>query len=828
MARSTDDATPIGGRSSAARLAAGPASADGGPLAAAPGVSLLLRTPLVLLAALLSSTLAALAIAVAVTFGAQLDRTLESAEILEERLQLLEVTVEPLLIVEELETAAWMHLLADTQLEPWERKRQELAESLPRTRARLRELAEASAHSGGLARDLLFALDSFEEEYPAIDDPFDAVMASGRLSQTLRWARIAPPESEWFQLASAVFDAQIAPAIPYDHLDALLAMRWRSRGAPALPQAVQDWLAVAIAENLRAGRELESADNARERGLVRPLREALDARRAAAAHPELGRLFSGLEQLDGFAELRAANPFLLGLTPELQPLPEQLHATAALLSLELERLATAARTLLEREVATATARIARQLRWTVAAAAALAIGALALLLWIERHRRRLYRALAQAAEVDQLTGLGNRRVLHRVARRLCQSQRGSVGLLALDLDHFKAINDTYGHQTGDEALAEFAARCRAALRDDDEIIRMGGDELVIVLHRRDDPEQHCRELAQRIVAALDDPVRCRGHELRLQVSIGCATARLPTEIDDLLVEADLALHGAKQASPESPRFALAAVGGGVVRRLPEMLRRGELECEFQPQFESDDDRVVAFEALVRWPGDPVPGITPRTLVDAVEWLGLNRLLLGNVVARVGDALRITGRRFAGRFWINLSASDLATPRAADELLALFEASRLPFERLGVELTETLPIIDTVATRAAFAHLRGHGVAVALDDFSTGSSTLHLLSRLPLDVVKLDRSAVVGIADDQASQVLTRAVLDICRHHGVRCVAEGVESADDVEELHRIGVDAVQGFVLSKPLRLDELAALFDDREARPVAAPRAAPAAPGS
>jgi diguanylate cyclase (GGDEF)-like protein len=791
---------------------------------APPGLSLLLRSPLVLLAALLTSTLAALAIAVAVTSGFRLDRTLESAEILEERLQLLQVTIEPLLIAEQLEAAAWMHLLADAPVEVWERKRQELEATLPRTRARIRETAERSAHSAGLARDLLAALDSFEQEYPAIDDPFDAVLATGRLSRTLRWNRIAPPEGEWFQLAGAVFDAQIAPARPYDHLDALLAMWWRSRGEPALPASIEDWLAVAIAENLRAGRELGSPEDGRERGLVRPLREAIDPDRATAVHPELGRLFSQLEQLDGFEQLRAANPFLLGLALRLQVPPEQLYATATLLSLELERMAAAARELLQHEVATATARADRDRRMTVAAAAALAAGALALLLWIERHRRRLYRSLAQAAEIDQLTGLGNRRVLRRVGRRLSQSPRGAVGLLALDLDHFKAINDTYGHQAGDHALAEFAARCRAALHDDDEIIRMGGDEVVIVLHRRSDPETACRGLAERIVTSLTEPVRSRGHELRLQVSIGCATATLPTELDDLLVEADLALHHAKRTSPEAPRFAMATLGGGVVRSLPEMLRRGELDCEFQPQFDRRDGAVADLEALVRWPREPGAGITPSTLVDAVEWLGLNHLLLRNVVARVGDALHATGPSFSGRIWINLSASDLASPRAADQLLALFEAHGLAFDRLGVELTETLPIIDAIAVQAAFAHLRAHGVAVALDDFSTGSSTLQLLSRLPLDVVKLDRSAVAGIARDQASQVLTRAVLDICRHHGVRCVAEGVESAADVEELHRIGVDAVQGFVLSKPLRLDELVELFGESAAAPRLAARKAAA----
>jgi len=758
---------------------------------------------MVLVAGVLISALAALSIGIAVLYSARLDHKLEQAAILEQRERLLEATLEPLFEADRVESVAWMHLLGDRPIEDFERAREQLAQSLERARRTITAALDAG-NSGDLARDLLLALDTFEAEHPELGGPFETVVATDRLWQTLGWIRIPPPESGWFRLASVVFDAQLAPAYAFDHLDAMLAMRWRNGDGQPLPAAVDDWLAVGLADTQRVARELVDASDALERGVVRPLRETLDRQRAAAVHPELGRLFAELDSLPGFQQVREDNAFLFGLRDRPSKTPEQLYTEATVLSLELAQIVARAQEILHRHVLMETARARRARLLAVIGAAVLGIGAAVLLVWIERYRRRLFRSLQRAAEVDQLTGLGNRHALRRIAERLSQASDGTVSLLALDLNRFKAINDTYGHLTGDEALALFAARCRAVLRPGDVMIRMGGDEFLIVLESRRDPEEAARAVAARIMASLSSPVTCRDHQFVLEVSIGCATADLPLEIDDLLVEADLALHEAKQTSADTFRYALATVRGGVVRRVPEMLRQRQLECDFQPQVDLATGDVIGLEALARWPSEAPQTVTPRTMVDAVEWLGLHRELVVNVLARVATALDRLGGVLAGRIWINLSPSDLASPKAAAELLELFHAHGIPFDRIGVELTETLPAVDLEIAREAFAHLRRHGVGVALDDFTTGSSTLHLLSRLPLDVIKLDRSVVQGIATDQASQVLTRAILDICRHHGVRCVAEGVESRDDLDRLAHIGVETVQGFVLSRPLDLDQL------------------------
>ncbi|HVS66692.1 MAG TPA: EAL domain-containing protein [Thermoanaerobaculia bacterium] len=797
-----------------------------GQPAPTPSESLLLRTPLVLVSGVLaSSVLATLAIVIAMLYSARLSQSLEQAEILHQRERLLHATLEPLLEADRVESAAWMHLLGGRPIENFERAKAELVQSLERTREIVTE-AQNAEHSSDLARDVLLALDTFEAEHPELGGPFETVLATDRLWQTLGWIRISPPESEWFRLASVVFEAELAPAYAYDHLDNVLAMQWHAGPGRSLPPAVEDWLAVQVAENLRVAGEVEGRDEALERGVVRPLRDTLNQRRAAAVNPELGRLFSELDSLRGFQQMREDNALLFGLREAPQKAPEQLYAEATLLDFELTRMTESAQQILDRQLLLETARARRHRLLTAIAAAALALSALALLVWIEHHRRRLFLSLKRTAEIDQLTGLGNRHALRRTAERLSDTVGGTVSLLALDLDRFKAINDTYGHQTGDEALAVFAARCRGVLRPGDEMMRMGGDEFLVVLESRNDPEGAARAVAERIIGSLSTPVRCRDHQFVLEVSIGCATADLPLEIDDLLVEADLALHEAKQASADTFRYAVATVSGGVVRRLPEMLRQRQLECDFQPQVDLTTGEIVGLEALARWPTAAPQKVAPRTMVDAVEWLGLNRELVINMLSRVGAALQRLNASFAGRFWINLSPSDLANPRAAEELLELLREHGLPFDRIGVELTETLPVVDLEIARGAFERLRQHGVGVALDDFTTGSSTLQLLSRLPLDTIKLDRTVVGGIATDQASQVLTRAILDICQHHGVRCVAEGVESREDLDQLARIGVETVQGFVLARPLDLDQLEEFLATRSEETRPSPRTEPSGP--
>ncbi|HVS13861.1 MAG TPA: EAL domain-containing protein [Thermoanaerobaculia bacterium] len=785
---------------------------------APPRTSLLLRPPL-LWASLVAPALATLAVTAAILVAGRLTGTLEDAEVLAHRRQLLVAALDPLLAVDRLEAEAWMTLLAETPPGRYEVEKAQFVDRLERAKTRFGELAHAGDHSSALARQLIDAVETFEQEFPIIGGPFDAALASARLWQTLGWIRIPPPESPWFELSNAAFDAQIAPAYPLDHVDRALAMHWRAQGSPPLATPVEDWLEVVIAESVRQGRELGIPALARTRGYLRPLNETLPLETAARADPELAALFEELRRLPGYELMRDSTPFLLDLAPALPLTPEELHARMLAFSTRLAEGGERALGILDARVVADTA-AARRNRWlTSLAAAVLAGGALVFLVWIERHRRRLNQGLRRAAEIDHLTGLANRSALAKVQARLQGRDAGGLALMVLDLDNFKAINDTYGHQIGDLALVAFAERCRAALRSQDLLIRVGGDEFVAVLENLCDPAGEAPAVAERIVAALRDPVSCRDRQLMLKVSIGCATAAQPTDLDELLVEADLALREAKERSPDHPCFVGATVRGRLVRRLPEMLNEQALECHFQPQVDRRSGAVIGLEALVRWPvADPLE-VEPTTLVDAVEWLGLNRLLVRNVLARVEQTSRALGATYRGRFWVNLSASDLATPRAAEDLLGLIADAGLHPARLGVELTESLPLLDLQTAAHALAALRERGTTIALDDFTTGSATLHLLARLPLDVVKLDRVVVDGIAEDESSQVLTRAILEVCRHHRVVCLAEGVERPEDLDELDRIGIDAVQGFVLAGPLPVEELAAYLES--ARAPAARRA-------
>jgi diguanylate cyclase (GGDEF)-like protein len=778
----------------------------------APRPSLMLRPPL-LWASLMSPALAALAVTAAILVNASLTRTLEDAEVLAHRRELLVAALDPLLAVDRMEAEAWMTLLAGSPVERYEVEKAEFTARLARAKERFQELGESDDHSRTLARQLTEAVETFEQEFPVIGGPFDAAQASSRLWQTLGWIRVPPAESPWFELSNVVFDAQVAPAYPLDHVDRSLAMHWRAQGSPPLPSPVEDWLEVVIAESVRQGRELGMPALARTRGYIRPLNETLPMDNAARADPELAALFEELRALPGYEAMRDSTPFLLDLAPALPYPPQELHARMLSFSNRLAEGTKRALDILDARVVADTA-TARRNRWLAnLTAAVLALSAVGVLIWIERHRRRLNLGLRRAAEIDHLTGLANRSALAKVQARVQRGETGALALMVLDLDNFKAINDTYGHQIGDLALVAFAERCRAALRSQDLLIRVGGDEFVAVLEDLRDPATEAPVVAERIASALRDPVSCRDRQLMLKVSIGCATASRPTDLDELLVDADLALREAKERSPDHPCFVAATVRGRLVRRLPEMLSELGLECHFQPQHDRRTGEVIGLEALVRWPtADPLQ-VEPGTLVDVVEWLGLNRQLVRNVLARVEQAARRLGPAYRGRFWLNLSASDLATPRAAEDLLRLIEEAGLDPERLGVELTESLPLLDLQTAAHALAALRERGMTIALDDFTTGSATLHLLSRLPLDVVKLDRVVVHGIASDESNQVLTRAILEICRHHGVVCLAEGVEEPEDLEELDRIGIDAVQGFVLAEGLPIAELASYLEPSRA---------------
>lgn len=745
------------------------------------------------------------AIAAALLFAGRAERASETAESFHRRLELLRIERDLVFAADRLEALALLNLITGSHSGDLAAAQESFERRVAGTEAALERFLAAGDHGNEAARRLLDAVEAFSRADVPPGSATESMRAVWELYTHLDWVLLASPDGKWFDLADYVHDLQIAASYAFDTVDEYLARCWQLSRPPTDPEVAARLESVAA--YLRAlGRQSE--DPVSTRWNIDPL---LDVERARTYGPDLAALATGLAEAPGAQTIRDAVPFLLHRTDEPGLPPEQMYERMAEYS---EQLLTAAERGLEiagGRIA-AEARTAQRRRAAAYAVALLAtIAAVAMLLAVELHRRRFNRHLRRLAETDSLTGVGNRRTLHATERpRLADPRQGGFALIQLDVDNFKAINDSFGHHVGDRALVAVAETCRAAVRADDSIARIGGDEFVIVLHRLGEPEAGAREVAHRIHEHLGRPLDCDGHALRVQVSTGIATATGAADLDELMIEADLALYAAKQRGSNHQEVFADPVRRRLVRDLPHALGNGGVGCAFQPQFDLLTGEVVGLETLARWrSGDVVVPVSK--MIDAVEWLGETLALLRCVLRGVEVAYLDVGEVFGGRFWVNLSPADLATADSADALLDVFGASAVPLERLGVEITESLPIVDFAQARETLDRLRGAGLAIAIDDFGSQNTPLKHLTRLPVDVVKLDRSVISHIDVDPSNRVLADAVCRICAAHGMTALAEGVESASEIEALREVGVRRAQGFALSKPLGLDLLAEFLESR-----------------
>jgi len=737
------------------------------------------------------------AITAALLFAGRAERSSETAESFSRRLELLRIERELVFAADRLEALALLRLTTGSHAEDLAGAQAEFDRQVAGTEASLERFLAAGDHGNEAARRLLDAVSAFSRANPRPDSAAASMRAVSELYSHLDWVLLASPDGKWFDLSDYVHDLQIAASYGFDTVDEYLARCWEiSRPAtdPEIEARIES-----VAAYLRAlGRQPD--DPAATRWNLDPL---LDVERARSFGPDLAALVGGLAEAPGAQVIRDAVPFLLHRTAEPALPPEEMYDRMAEYSGQLRDGAERALEIVGGRIA-AEARTEQRRRVAAHAVAVLVtFGAVTMLIAIELHRRRFNRHLRRLAETDALTGVGNRHTLHAIERpRLADPRQGGFALIQLDVDNFKAINDSFGHHVGDRALIAVAETCREAVRADDSIARIGGDEFVIVLHRLAEPEAGAREVAHRIHEHLSRPLVCEGHALRVQVSTGIATAAGIADLDELMVEADLALYAAKERGSNHQEVFADPVRRALVRDLPHALAHDGIGCAFQPQFDLATGEVVGIEALARWPDGGGAAVPVSKMIDAVEWLGETLSLLRCVLRGVEAAYLGTDGGFAGRFWVNLSPADLAIADSANALLATFGAASVPLERLGVEITESLPILDFVQARETLERLRAAGLAIAIDDFGSQNTPLKHLTRLPVDVVKLDRSVISKIDVDRSNRVLADAVCRICAAHGMTVLAEGVESASEIEALRQIGVQQAQGFALSRPLALE--------------------------
>jgi diguanylate cyclase (GGDEF)-like protein len=427
--------------------------------------------------------------------------------------------------------------------------------------------------------------------------------------------------------------------------------------------------------------------------------------------------------------------------------------------------------------------------------------------------------LAHRVLHDPLTDLPNRTLFFdRLALALARLRRHqtSIAVLFLDLDNFKVVNDSLGHGAGDRLLVELGHRLRAAIRPSDTIARFGGDEFVVLCEDID--EAHSAVMVgERIVEATAVPFLLEGREMYVTTSVGVALA-IDGEAtpETLLRDADAAMYRAKERGPGRVEVFDEALRARIMERLDlenglrRALQNDELRVYYQPEVSMSDDRMVAVEALVRWEHPERGLLEPAEFVPLAEENGLivpiGAWVLNEACAQVAK-WRADGADLGVA--VNVSARQLAQPDIVEVVRRALDDSGLPAEALCLEITESAVMRDPKAALATLSVIKDLGVKVAIDDFGVGFSSLaQLKEMLPLHALKVDRSFISGIADDDRNSAIVAAVVMLASTLGVTAIAEGVETAAQVAQARAVGCDLSQGFFFTEPEPAAQLAERF--------------------
>jgi diguanylate cyclase (GGDEF)-like protein len=440
--------------------------------------------------------------------------------------------------------------------------------------------------------------------------------------------------------------------------------------------------------------------------------------------------------------------------------------------------------------------------------------------WLATHediteRRRAEQQIAHLAHYDALTDLPNRALFHeRLKQELDTIEPGRrLAVHYIDIDEFKGVNDTLGHQVGDELLRSVAACLRRCIDARDFVARLSGDEFAIVqiaVETTDD----VTSLATQVLLAIRTPFDCLGHRLTTDASIGIALAPdHGADLDQILRNADLAMYAAKAAGRRTFRFFDPEMEAKVRARrqleldLREAIATGGLEVNYQPCLSLEDDRITGCEALVRWRHPERGPISPAEFIPIAEESGLiNELGEWVLTTACMDAARWPGDT---RLAVNVSPVQFKSATLALKIMAALAASGLPAERLELEITEAVLIRDDEAALAILHQLRAIGVRIALDDFGTGYSSLSYLQRFPFDKIKIDRVFVSDIsAPGSGSSSIVQAVVHLAGARQMATTAEGVETEAQKQLLRSLGCSEMQGYLFSAAKSADQIAALF--------------------
>lgn len=420
---------------------------------------------------------------------------------------------------------------------------------------------------------------------------------------------------------------------------------------------------------------------------------------------------------------------------------------------------------------------------------------------------------------DGLTGLPNRSFFSKLlSRRILESRRSGrpFALMFIDLDRFKLINDTLGHDAGDELLKEVTGRLKGALRESDVVARLGGDEFVAML-----PDSGCREdleaVARKVLGAVRQTFVLAGQELRVTMSVGIAVYPLDGDDEDTLMKhADVAMYHAKEVGKNNFQFYTSDIHGASLERLTlesslrHAVENDELRLYYQAKRDLRTGAVSGVEALLRWQHPDLGLIAPMQFIPLAEETGLI-VPIGRWVLESACRQSVAWQRAGGpplTMAVNLSARQFLDPDLLTDIAAVLEKTGMDPRLLELEITESMLMRDVDKAVEILHGLKARGIRIAIDDFGTGYSSLSSLKQFPLDTIKIDGAFIEDVASNAESKGLTEAIIAVGRTLSLTVIAEGVETSEQVEYLREHACDEFQGFYLNVPMPAEEFARML--------------------
>ncbi|MDI4648903.1 EAL domain-containing protein [Cohnella hashimotonis] len=431
-------------------------------------------------------------------------------------------------------------------------------------------------------------------------------------------------------------------------------------------------------------------------------------------------------------------------------------------------------------------------------------------------RKQAEDRLKYLAHYDMLTGLPNRTLLQDMLQDVmegCRRTGERLGVLFIDLDRFKSVNDSLGHDAGDKVLRQMGERLKRAVRAEDVVSRLGGDEFIVVLRSLKSADE-ALETARRVTELMARPFDGADNEIYMNASIGISMyPDHGKDLESLMQHADLAMYEAKSQGA-GPQLFNEGIGGAFSRklRLERELRfaaeRGELQLVYQPQVGVESGRLEGMESLLRWRHPELGAISPSEFIPIAEETGLIREIGSWVLGEACKQLGAWSRRArtVPAIAVNLSGKQFMAPDLAETFRGIVRDAGCDPHQIVLEITESFGIVDMDSVIGVLRELKGMGFRVAIDDFGKGYSALGYLKQLPIDILKIDKSFLSELTSDPKSDALTRAIIQMAQGMELRVIAEGVETPAQMARLRELRCDIAQGYYIDRPMPAGELEA----------------------